>query len=159
MVVKDGDIFKVKKSKNISFNIAMILTWSIAALVIAEFVLLPWDTKAYIDYTGRCAEHYGKILAILYAALVTALVAVCFILRLLFLVKKDKIFTLPAVSAVRVLALCCFGECVLFGLLSVFYLISVLLAFAAAFLGTLMLVQESVFRKAAELKAENDFTI
>lgn len=137
----------------------MALTWVIAVLVVSEFVFLPRDTKAYINYTERCGEHYAEILAILYAALATALVAVCFILRLLFLVRKDKIFTLYAVQSVRVLAMCCFGECVLFGLLSVFYLISVLLAFAAAFLGTLMLVQESVFRSAAELKKENDFTI
>ena len=159
MVEKEGETDKVKKSKSISFSIAMILTCVTAALVISVFIFLPWVTKAYIDYTGRCSEHYGKILVVLYAAVTVALVAVCFILRLLSLVSKDEIFTLSAVRAVRTLALCCFGESVLFGLLALFYAISLLLAFAAAFLGTLMLVQESVFRSAAELKKENDFTI
>lgn len=162
MVVKEGERLKLKNSKNsknISFTAAMIAARVTATLVISAFFFLPWITKSYIDYTGRCGEHYGKILVILYAVLTVALTAVCFILRLLFLVKKDKIFTLPAVNSVRALALCCFGECVLFGLLAMFYVISLLIAFAAAFLGTLMLVQESVFRKAAELKEENDFTI
>ena len=96
---------------------------------------------------------------LLYIALVPAYTAALALLALLRKVQRDEIFTQKAVGNLRLVSYCCLAECAAFAALTVYFRFAAFIAFAALFMGVILRVVKNVIARAAEVKAENDFTI
>ena len=136
-----------------------IMTATMGAAVAALAAALPRLTRWYLNYTMRTADILPETLITLYAALMPAVIALISLWKILTHVKKESIFTRPALTALSVLPVCCFAETVVFAVLTVNFLFSVTLAVASFFLGLLLIVVRNVIKVGCEVKEENDFTI
>ncbi|MBQ8208540.1 MAG: DUF2975 domain-containing protein [Clostridia bacterium] len=148
-------------------NISVIISFAIALIVLAALIvfaaILPRLVSSYIDLRERndYFTELGRLQVniILYVILIPAFIADISLLILLNLVGKKKIFTALSVNLLRLISLCCFAEVILFLILSKFFLLSLVVAFAALFLGIVLRVVKNVIEEAAAIKAENDFTV
>ena len=143
---------------------SQILTWILLAGLIALAAALPWILTFYVGShvspdSYAAAEHFGEVLALCYCALVPAFAADGLMLWLLRRVKKGLIFVSPSAMVIQLIAVCCFAECVVFVLFSMYFLISLGIAFAALFLVIGLLVVSDVVAVGAEIKTENDYTV
>ena len=74
-------------------------------------------------------------------------------------VQREAIFTDKAVGNLRLVSYCCLAECAVFAVLTVYFQFAAFIAFASLFMCVILRVVKNVIAKAAEVKAENDFTI
>lgn len=148
-------------------NISVVISFAIALIVLAALVVfalvLPRLVDSYISLRDR-NEYFtenGRLLVklALYVILIPAFTADVSLLALLNLVGKEKVFTALAVNLLRVISYCCFVEVVLFTALSYYFLLGLVIAFAALFLGIVLRVVKNVIEEATAIKAENDFTV
>lgn len=151
------------KRKNISVIISLAIALITLAALIVIALVLPKLVDSYIDLRGR-NDYFSdsdriQVKIILYVILIPAFAADIFLLALLNLVAKKKVFTELAVGLLRFISLCCFAEVVLFTVISKFFLLGLVIAFAALFLGIVLRVVKNVIEEATAIKAENDFTV
>ncbi len=144
--------------------IAMAMTILTALLVVAMTIFLPAILDFYLEYVSGgnasyISTHKTPVLILLYAALIPVYAAVSGLFLLLSNVHRDLIFTRSSVRLISLLSACCYAESVICAVLSHYFILGAVLCFAALLLGTLMLVVRSVIAQAAEIKAENDFTV
>lgn len=89
----------------------------------------------------------------------------CFILAdillffLLLRVRRGLVFTDRTVSLIRGVSWCCFGLCIPFGFLGIYFQLSLLVCIFAFFLGTCLRVCKNAFEEATQIKQENDLTV
>lgn len=149
--------------RNVNLILSFIFAFSALALLIALAAMLPALLEFYTELMQKTSDLSSPArtssLVLLYAVLFVALAADILLLALLILVEKKKIFSQSAVRILTVIPICCFAEAILFSVLGMFFLISFLLSFAALFLGFVLLVVRGVIAEAAQIKAENDFTV
>ena len=62
-------------------------------------------------------------------------------------------------GVIRLVSYCCLAECAVFAAQTVYFRFAAFIAFAALFMGVILRVVKNVIARAAEVKAENDFTI
>ncbi len=149
----------LKISQKSSTVISLVLCWTALGLIVAAAVLLPSVLSALMRIFEKPAEHYAPVLTLLYVALLPALVADGALLQLLSLVRRDEVFCSVSIACLRALSWCCFAEAVLFAVLGYYFITSLIVAAAAAFLGVVLRVVKNVIAQAAEIKAENDYTV
>ena len=149
--------------RNVNLILSFIFAFSALALLIALAAMLPSLLEFYTELMQKTSALSSpsrtSSLVLLYTVLFVALAADILLLALLILVEKKKIFSQSAVRILTVIPICCFAEAILFLILGMFFLISFLLSFAALFLGFVLLVVRGVIAEAAQIKAENDFTV
>lgn len=149
----------MKKSVNISVAVSTVLAIFVLAAFGLMAVFLPRLVAWYCSVTSRSPDNNTVITAIVYLGIVPAVASAISLLRLLGSVKRGEIFTPAAVGNVRFISLCCFLETVIFAVLSYYFIFSLILVFAAFFLGMILRVVGNVLQTAMEVKRENDFTI
>lgn len=148
-------------------GVSVIISFVMAAAVLVFLAVLtfgvPRILNSYISFVGR--ENYfdgtrrGIVIAIIYAVLVPAYAADLSLCALLALVRRSAVFTKVSSRLLLVISVCCFIEVALFGVLSIFFTLSAVIAFAALFLGVVLLVVKNVIEEGSTIKNENDFTV
>lgn len=81
------------------------------------------------------------------------------LLRLLFNIRGNEIFTLQNVKYLRRISWSCFAVAGITLVGGIYYLPFLFVTVAAAFVGLMLRVVKNVMQSAAELKAENELTI
>lgn len=139
---------------------SLILLILLSALLVAGTVLLPsvYDFNSRAEYP-EYELNRTPVLILLYIALVPAYAAVICLFVLLVNIKNNRIFTGLNVKMIFATALCCFAECVVFGLIGKYFAVGYAVAVPALFIGAMLCVLCSVFGAAVRIKAENDYTI
>ena len=109
-------------------------------------------------------EHIGSVVRTLiltdaYLISAVAFAAIALLSLLLCVVWQGKVFTRTAVRLLKGLSWCCFLETLLFGLLTMQFIIAIFVALCAALLGLLLRVVTHVIEEGTRIKSENDYTI
>ena len=94
-----------------------------------------------------------------YIILALALAANTLLFTLLLQVKGENVFSAKSVSLIRGISWCSIGVGVVFALLTYYFTLSSVIAFAALFLGLCVRVVKNVIERATEIKDENDLTV
>ena len=146
-------------SEKASTILSLIFTGAALALLVVLTCTLPSIVGWYLAMTERPELDRTAITVLLYIALVPAYAAALALLALLRKVQRDEIFTQKAVGNLRLVSYCCLAECTVLAELTVYFRFAAFIAFAALFMGVILRVVKNVIARAAEVKAENDFTI
>ena len=146
-------------SEKASTILSLIFTGAALALLVVLTCTLPSIVGWYLAMTERPELDRTAITVLLYIALVPAYAAALALLALLRKVQRDEIFTQKAVGNLRLVSYCCLAESAVFAALTVYFRFAAFIAFAALFMGVILRVVKNVIARAAEVKAENDFTI
>ena len=151
------------KRKNISVKISLVIAILVLAALVAFAIALPRMVDFYTSLRGRAdfLSPIDKIVVkvMLYLILIPAFTADISLISLLRIVDRGEVFTLSSVKLLRIISYCCFSEVVLFGAISKYFVLGLVVAFAALFLGIVLRVVKNVIEEAVAIKAENDFTV
>lgn len=150
-------MFKI--SKKLSVTLSRILTVVVFALLVGALFLLPSLLSFLTEVFLKPKDFFWPTLILLYAVLLPAFTADVSLYLLLRNVESGLVFTAQSVLYLRILSWCCVLAGVLFFVLGFYYLTSFLLSFASIFMAAVLRVVKNVIEEAAEIKAENDFTI
>ena len=150
----------LKRTSLVSF----ILTFALLSGLTVLAIILPNLLKNYLAHfayanTPASEARFGILLALCYCVLVPAYGAGGLMLWLLCRVRSGLIFAHPSALIIRLLAICCFAECAIFGLFTIYFAVSAGISFCALFLGIALLVVADVISEGTEIKTENDFTV
>ena len=88
-----------------------------------------------------------------------AYIALYSLLKLLFNIKKDRIFISQNVTYLRIISWCCFAVAVVTLVGGIHYIPYLVIAVAAAFVGLMLRVVKNVMQNAVEINQENELTI
>lgn len=150
----------MKRTSLVSYVLTLALLCGLTVLVF----ILPGALKNYLENfayanTSASEARFGVLLALCYCVLVPAYGAGGLMLWLLRRVRAGLIFAHPSALIIRLLAICCFAECAIFALFTVYFTVSLGISFCALFLGIALLVVADVISEGTEIKTENDFTV
>ena len=150
----------MKRTSLVSFLLTLVLLLGLTVLA----VTLPVVLRGYLSNfayanTSVSEASFGVLLALCYCVLIPAYCAGGLMLWLLHRVRTGMIFVHPSALNIRLLAVCCFAECPIFALFTVYFAVSAGISFCALFLGIALLVVAEVISVGTEIKAENDFTV
>lgn len=151
-------------STKTSVTISIILSVLFFALILAGAFLMPNYVAVSLKYPAERlnitpSAHYFTVLALGYAVLAVATAANVMLLRLLFRVRSEQVFTSESISLIRFISWCVVLLGMVFLVLGFYFFVSYFVAFACIFLGICLRVVKNVIEQATEIKAENDFTI
>lgn len=151
------------KRKNISVKISLVIAILVLAALVAFAFVLPRLVDFYTSLRGRAdfLTAFDKITVkvMLYLILIPAFAADISLISLLRIVDRGEVFTVSSVKLLRFISYCCFAEVVLFTVISKYFILGIVVAFAALFLGIVLRVVKNVIEEAVAIKAENDFTV
>ena len=149
-----------------SVVLSIVVCWVVVAVLTAGVVFGPWAIESWFTrYRGWDASSTGMIQVsflfklVFYPCAVFAYVTLYSLLRLLFNIKKDEIFTTQNVIFLRRISWCCFVVAVITGAGGVFYVPYFAVAVAAGFVGLMLRVVKNVMQRAVEIREENELTI
>ena len=150
----------IRKTSYISLALTLVLLLGLTMLAVTLPALLKNYLSNFAYENTRAADaRFGIILALCYCVLLPAFSAGGLMLWLLRRVRSELIFAHPSALIIRLLAICCFAECAIFGLFTVYFPVSLGVSFCALFLGIALLVVADVIDVGTEIKTENDFTV
>lgn len=151
------------KRKNISVKISLTIALIVLVALVVFALVLPRLVDYYTSLRGRSdfLTSFDKIAAkvILYLILVPAFTADVSLISLMRIVDRGEVFTSASVKLLRIISYCCFAEVVLFTVISKYFVLGLVVAFAALFLGMVLRALKNVIEEAVAIKAENDFTV
>ncbi|MDD6799255.1 MAG: DUF2975 domain-containing protein [Firmicutes bacterium] len=144
------------------FKASAVITLIMAALLfimlVAAVFMMPWLVKFF--YRGiESYEYYRQMLVLLYCTLIPAFAADAALFMLLININLGKVFCSSNIVLIAVISWSCYVECPLFILMGAHFRFAYLVAFACAFMGTVVRVVKNAFEEAVVLKDENDYTI
>lgn len=156
----------LKISNKVSINISLaIAAVFMIACVFAAFIMPPLvemliNLPDNIGNRGNITQS-GRVFVLVLAYVMLGILAIAdaFMIMLLLRVKKSLVFTDKSIALIRGISWCCFGICVVFALLGIYFQLSFILAFFAVFLGISLRVVKNVIEEATEIKSENDLTV
>lgn len=142
----------------LSFILCYVALGGIAVLSVFLYPLL----EHYIlDYSARpeLLAHIGIMLVLLYIAMAIAAVTIVCLVRLLLIVKREKIFGETSLKLVTVIACFVMAEALPLAAMGYFFLLSLAVAYVSATIGLCLIVVRGILKEAIAIKAENDATI
>ena len=144
--------------------VSYLLTFALLSGLTVLAITLPMILRSYLNTfayanSAVAAARFGILLALSYCVLIPAYGAGGLMLWLLRRVRSGLIFAHPSALIIRLLAICCFAECAIFGLFTIYFVVSIGISFCALFLGIALLVVADVISEGTEIKTENDFTV
>jgi len=142
-----------------SVILSSICTKTAIALVILAAIAMPKLIPTYVEYTGKNTEIMHSLLLTVYACAVPGLLSLVCLHRLLANIRREEVFAEKNVSLLRMLSWCSFIVSVILFISGFYYILFVIIAVCAAFLGLILRVIKNVFEQAIIIKRENDFTI
>jgi hypothetical protein len=144
------------KSKSLLLSRIMIAIF--LAVLSAGSAGLPWLLRWYAGYSGKDMDLI-PVMASLWACAVPAFVALIHLGNMLRGIAGGQVFTHENVRALRVISWCCFSVASVFAVFLFYYMLGLILAILAAFMGLILRVVKNVFEQAVEIKEENDLTV
>lgn len=157
-------MFKI--SSKASVNLSLIISGVFFAVLAVVGVFLPAVVKALLRFSGEITARVEItpsdnviVLVAAYILLALALLANILLFTLLLQVKGENVFSKKSVSLIRGISWCSIGFGVIFALLTYYFTLSSVIAFAALFLGLCVRVVKNVIERATEIKDENDLTV
>lgn len=149
-----------------SVVLSIVVCFIVVAVLTAGVFFGPWVIEAWFTrYRGWDASSTGMVQVSLlfkmafYPCAVFAYVTLYSLLRLLFNIKKDEIFTVQNVTYLRRISWCCFAVALITCVSGVFYVPYLMIAVAAGFVGLMLRVVKNVMQRAVEIREENELTI
>lgn len=120
---------------------------------------MPYLIPTYVTFTGKDTDIIHSLLLTVYACALPGLVSLICLDRLLVNIRREEVFAIKNVKLLRALSWCSFVFSVILFISGFYYILFVIIAVCAAFLGLILRVIKNVFEKAIIIKQENDFTI
>ena len=142
-----------------SILLSFILVRVLFLLAVASIFTLPWLVDVYINFSKKDTGISTPLLITLYSCLVPAFGVLICLDRILLNIRKGLVFVAQNVQYLRILSWCCFAFSLICLLSGYYYVLFLLIGFAAAFFGLILRVLKNVFEQAVELKEESDFTV
>ena len=164
---KSMEVIKMFKiSGKASVNLSLIISGAFFAILVGIGAFMPTVVEALLKFPGEIMSRMNTtstdfILALIaaYIILIIALIANILLFILLMQVKRENVFSAKSVSLIRGISWCSIGVGVIFALLTYYFTLSSVVAFAALFFGLCVRVVKNVIEKATEIKDENDLTV
>ena len=157
-------MLKIKPTYSTRISIILSILFFLGCIVGIFF--MPHLVDTFISITETVSNRSaitsgGKILIFIfsYAVLFDLMLADNFLFLLLKRVQKSLVFTKKSIALIRGVAWCCLALGGFFGLLGIYFRLSLVPAFAAVFLGLCLRVVKNVIEQATEIKSENDLTV
>lgn len=149
------------KNKDRSLIFSKILVKICYATVLACCIFAPFLVRYYNEKTVHL--HSDNVSAPLLITLYCCIpFAVCVLVCLDILLKNignGQPFITKNVTLLRIISYCCFGVSLTFIYFAVLRPFAFAIVFAAAFFGLILRVVKNCFKKAVEIREENDATI
>ncbi len=142
-----------------SVILSSICTKAAMVLVILAALAMPKLIPTYVEYTGKNTEIIHSLLLTVYACAVPGLLSLVCLDRLLANIRREEVFSEKNVKLLRVLSWCSFLVSAILFISGFSYILFLIIAVCAAFLGLILRVIKNVFEHAIIIKQENDFTI
>ncbi len=142
-----------------SILLSFILVRVLFLLAVASIFTLPWLVDVYINFSRKDTGISTPLLVTLYSCLVPAFGVLICLDRILLNIRKGLVFVSQNVQYLRILSWCCCAVSLICLLSGYYYVLFLLIGFAAAFFGLILRVLKNVFEQAVELKEESDFTV
>ncbi len=156
----------LKVSKKLSTTLSLALAVFFFLCCVVGLFILPALTEMLINLPDNIGSRgsitpLGRTLALVsaYCIVLDMMLADVFLFLLLLRIRKGAVFTDQAVAMIRGVSWCCLGLCVPFGFLGIYFQLSLIVCFLAAFLGICLRVCKNAFEEATEIKQENDLTV
>lgn len=149
----------MKKDK--SLILSQILVKLCYGIVLACCVFAPMLVNYYNEKTAHIHEGSvtAPLLITLYCCVPFAVGALICLDMLLGNISRGEPFISRNVTLLRIISYCCFGVAAAFIYFAVLRPFAFAIVFAAGFFGLILRVVKNCFKKAVELREENDATI
>lgn len=160
----------LKINKKLSVNITIMI--DIICILAITLVALTAFNYTELWFGAKDVRPQLSIVIFAYLEIAVAYVAAFILFSFLKKIRKSEVFTERNVSCLRALSYCCYAEGLIFVteaivicfdsaflLKELFITVIFLVAFACAFMGTIVRVIKNAFEEALAIKNENDFTI
>ncbi|MGN0608775.1 MAG: DUF2975 domain-containing protein [Oscillospiraceae bacterium] len=147
---------KLKWTEPMSLLLSSVIVKILAVLFAAACVYAPFAVKGFADQFGL---NIPLFMIVFYLCAVFAFTALFFLNRLLKNIRKAEIFIDENVRILRILSWCCYFVGITMAVYSIWEYPFIVISAAAAFFGLIIRVLKNVFRKAVEIREENDGTI
>ena len=159
-----GGNFMWNRKRSVNFSIVVcfifvaILT---AALFIGPFAVKWWFIlyRGWSETKPALAEMLTIFKWVFFPSAAFAYIALYSLLKLLFNIKKDRIFISQNVTYLRIISWCCFAVAIVTLVGGILYIPYLVIAVAAAFVGLMLRVVKNVMQNAVEINQENELTI
>ncbi len=149
---------KLKWTAENSISLSRILTIVMLVFGAASLFCIPTVTEWYDAISDQ--EAIANILNVgLYISAFLGILALWQLFMMLCNIEKKQVFVMKNVTIMRFISWCCFGVAAIWVVLSYWRLMSMFVAFVAAFAGVILRVMKNLFAKAVEMREENDYTI
>lgn len=146
-------------NKNRSLMLSIVLSIIILVVLTAAVFFAPFAVQWYADTMERPDIPRTAVLAFFYSCVPFAYIALGVLLKLLFNIRKEQVFTRVNVTLLRILSWCCFAvaaACLVGGF---FYLPFFIICVPAVFIALILRVIKSVLNQGTDIKDDNDLTI
>jgi len=154
------------KRRSFSINVSLFLTaLFFLALCLLTYFIPPVVTSLInvtdnLGFRGSITETARTLVLIdAYAMVAVAFAAVILLFLLLLTVRRGEIFTAKATRLLGCISWCCFGEGLLFALLTVHFQLALGVAFGVCLVGLCLRVVKDALEEATRIKSENDLTV
>ena len=149
-----------------SVTLSIVVCFIFVGILTAALFLGHWFVKTWFTVYRRWAEN-GEALQNMstlfawcfYPCALFAYITLYSLIKLLFNIKKDKIFINQNVKYLRCISWCCFAVAFITLIGGVFYVPFLFVATAAAFVGLMLRIIKNVMQNAVEINQENELTI
>ena len=149
---------KLKWTAENSLSLSRILTFVMMVFACVSLFCIPVITEWYDAISDQAPIHIYLNIG-LYLSAFLGILALWELFRMFSNIRKKLVFVTENVTIMRVISWCCFGVALIWVLLSYLRLMSMFVAFTAAFAGIIIRVMKNLFAMAVEMREENDFTI
>ena len=147
-------------------KIALVISKILVILVFIALAALSFTIPKITDYYVRNLSHVVNAaslskptVAFLYAALVPAFAAIIALALMIRNIAHEVIFVKKNAAYLRTISIACFAEAAVFFGFGFFYILAFVISFAALFIGVMLSIVTDLMSQAADIKAENDYTI
>ena len=128
-------------------------------ILLVASLTLPFILREYAHYAGNMSVLRLPVMASLWACAVPAFFALYQLRRMLWHISMDRVFIPENIRSLRIISWCCFLVACIFLLFCFYYILGLILAILAAFMGLILRVVKNVFAQALAIKEENDLTV
>ena len=143
--------------KSASLSVVAVYVCIVAFALLLLFA--PYLLKLYFNLTSRPSDICTIALMGLYAIAFPIGMALIQLLKLLYNIKADKVFTMQNVMLLRHISWDCFAVALVAFFAGFFYIPFFIIFAASAFMGLVLRVVKNVMAAATEIKSENELTI
>ena len=149
-------------SKNASVIVSLCLTVVFFFVLIVASAILPVYIRQWVLPASSRTILSGDATLILcsaYVVLAVAILADILLFRLLLIVRSGEVFGAKSVALIRGVSWCAILIGLMFLVMTYYFLIGLVLAFAAVLVGLCLRVVKNVIEEATAIKSENDLTV